>query len=76
MENKKERFVCHIDTDKTDKTYDSVDKMTDDLVAKYGLSSKDQVNYVYNGATCYDIRVKSKLGDTMRIVGFYYKLLD
>lgn len=72
-ENPKNRICCHIDTDKRDHVFVSVEEMTAWLLTKYGLPMKEQVEYKYNGFS-YDIRVKSKLGDTMRMVGFYYIL--
>lgn len=72
-ENPKNRICCHIDTDKRDHVFVSVEAMTTWLLTKYGLSMKEQVQYKYNGSS-YDILVKSKLGDSMRLVGFYYTL--
>lgn len=64
---------CHIDGDKRDHVFVSVEAMTDWLMTKYGLSMREQVEYKYNGSS-YNILVKSKLGDTMRMVGFYYSI--
>ena len=71
--NPKTSIYCHIDIDKRDHVFVSVEAMTAWLLTKYGLSMKEQVQYKYNGSS-YDILVKSKLGDTMRLVGFYYTL--
>lgn len=71
--NPKTSIYCHIDTDKRDHVFVGVEAMTAWLLTKYGLSMREQVQYKYNGSS-YDILVKSKLGDTMRLVGFYYTL--
>lgn len=67
--------ICHIDTDKIDCCYSSVEEMSESLRDKYGLASSKQVLYKNNGCS-YDILIKSKLGNTMRNVGFYYTTED
>lgn len=69
----KNNIYCHIDGDKRDHVFVSVEAMTAWLLTKYGLSMREQVEYKYNGSS-YNILVKSKLGDTIRMVGFYYIL--
>lgn len=70
-----ERIVCHIDTDKVDHCFYSVEEMSESLRDKYGLASTKQVLYKYNGFS-YDIIINSKLWNTMRNVGFYYIIKD
>ena len=73
---RKKRIMCNIDTDGYPVCYRDVGAMTKALAHKYGVQ-ESMIEYVMSGSSmCWNIILKSKLGDTMRMVGFYYEMFD
>ena len=73
---RKKRIMCNIDTDGYPICYRDVDAMTKALAHKYGVQ-ESMIEYVMSRSSmCWNIILKSKLGDTMRMVGFYYEMFD
>ena len=73
---RKKRIMCNIDTDRYPACYRDVDAMTKALAHKYGVQ-ESMIEYVMSRSSmCWNIILKSKLGDTMRMVGFYYEMFD